>query len=334
MRLYEDNFAKKLIMLDPQPIRRNYETDFTFIERFGKRDDAGNFVPILIPEDDVDFVLEIWVNECTSFRASRIDGHYDNCEKLDASRLKVYVPLSKCCLGIGPLRRKLYLRFPNGFFQNAPTQICIPDYCGIFLWDGPSDDADMTPEMQEIFGGMLRGRDGIDGISTFYQIHTKKDNQRDLPYDFYTVIEGVTADNLSAMSDPAKFRFVLMNERKHQNEGRNWRIPMLPYEQSKRTGGNVQSMIAETDTWWPVTGRITPWFRNGRFLDEAVPLTISTNKIRFASTRNIKRRIGVALFQHTGAAGEGWTRISNIAHVELMVCNRKTTPKIRVTVIS
>lgn len=318
-------------MQEPKPIRRNNETDFTFFERFGKRDEQGNFTPTAIPSDDVDFVLEMWASDGKIIKASRIGGVYHLCEKIDTSRLKVYVPLSSCFLGDGPLHRKLYIRYPNGFWQDAPLQICVPNCSGLYLWPGPSDEAELTPELQEIFGGMLQGKDGI---SAFYQIHTKKDNTRDLPYDFYTVIEGVSTDNLHAMTDPDRFRLVLMNERKQRYEGRSWRIPMLPYEQAKRTGRGVQSSIAETDTWWPVTGRITPWFRNGRALDQAVTLTISKNKIRFASTRNIKRRIGVALFMRTGAAGEGWTRISNIAHVELMICNRKSTPTIRVTVIS
>lgn len=325
-------------MQTPKQIRRNYETDFEFIEQFGKRDAEGNFIPSPIPED-IDFVLEIWTSPDKKFKVSRIGGVYNFCSKLDASRLKVYVPLSEFCLGKGKLCRKLYIRFPNGFYQDAPRQICVPSYTGIKLYDGPSDDCELTPEDQETFAGAFHGRDGQ---SAFYQIHTKKNNFSDIegvkagPYDFYTVIEGVTVDNLKEMADTSKYRLVLLHERKQRGEGRRWRIPMLPYEQAKRkNGGNVFSAIAETDTWWPVTGRIVPWFRDGRKLDQALTLAISENSKRFATTRNIKRRIGVALFKYTGAAGEGWTRISNIAHIELIVCNRSNDkPNIGVTVIS
>lgn len=315
-------------------IRRNAETDFTYIEQFGKRDAAGNFIATAIPED-VDFDLEIWADNCNKFIASRKNGNYNFCEKIDASRLKVYVPLSKNNLGKGPLRRKLYIRFPNGFYQDAPTQICVPAYTGIELYDGPSDDCETLPLSQEPFGGAFHGRDGI---STFYQIHTKKPTKLGevlVPYNFHTVIEGASADNLIEMTDSTKYRLVLLQERKHDREGRRWRIPMLPYEQAKRTGREVFSAIAETDTWWPVTGRAVPWFRDGRMLDQVLALTISSTKKRFAATRNVKRRIGVALFKYTGVSGEGWTRISNIAYIELIVCGRTTSsPFIGVTVIS
>lgn len=327
-------------MQDPKKIRRNLETDFIFYESFGKRNADGNFVPIAIPDDDVDFVLEIWAEggNGKKYKASRVDGVYKNCEKIGSSRLKVYVQLSKYCLGKGLLCRKLYIRYPDGFYQNAPMQICVPDYTGIELYNGPSDDCEIIPEDEETFAGAFHGKDGV---STFYQIHTKKNNYSQTDgvkvgnYDFYTVIEGASADNLAEMADPAKYRLVLLQERKHIHEGRCWRIPMLPYVQAERTGRGVSSTIVETDTWWPVTGRIVPWFRDGRKLNQVLPLTISERKKRFAATRNIKHRIGVALFKYTGAGGEGWTRISNIAHVELLVCNRaNSNPAIGVTVIS
>lgn len=171
-------------------------------------------------------------------------------------------------------------------------------------------------------------------------IHTKKDNTaiEDVKpeYAFYTVIEGVTADNLAEMADPEKYRLVLMRWRKQAREGARWRIPMLPYELDRRKGREVWPRgIAEADTWWPVTGRIVPWFRNGRTLDQAIGFNInkSAQDAFFCATRNLKMRVGVALFKKTGAAGEGWSRISNISHIELFLCARKTTkPYVRVTI--
>lgn len=177
--------------------------------------------------------------------------------------------------------------------------------------------------------------------SDTFCIHTKKNNYSSVDgeiignYDFYTVIEGVADEDLPLLADPGMYRLVLMQERKHAYEGRAWRIPMLPYVQAERTGRGVSSTIVETDNWWPVTGRIVPWFRDGRKLNQVLPLTISPTKKRFTATRNIKHRIGVALFKNTGAGGEGWTRVSNIAHIELFVAGR-TSPKpfIHVAVVS
>ena len=124
------------------------------------------------------------------------------------------------------------------------------------------------------------------------------------------------------MANTDKYRLVLMRWRKNTGEGCRWRIPMFPYEAARRLSGTVASAIAETDTWWPVTGRIVPWFRDGRKIDQALSLNISATKKRFTSTRNVKQRIGVALFKKTNTAGVGWTRISNIAYIELLVGGR------------
>lgn len=186
----------------------------------------------------------------------------------------------------------------------------------------------------------------------FLCIHTKKDNTKSRkitsasgstttivePYAFNTVIEGVSDAELAEMADTDKYRLVLMRWRKQHHEGSRWRIPMLPYEVRKNGNSGCNSSIAETDTWWPVSGRIVPWFRNGRLLDQALLLNVSPTKMRFCSVRNIKMRVGVALFKKTGRAGAGWTRISNIAYIELYLCGRKTAapykPSIMVTVRS
>lgn len=318
-------------------ILQNGRTDFSFIVRFKKRNEDGTFSAISIPPD-ADFEIHFFANNGVRFKATRINGKYNYCEKVDDSRLRVYIPLSRCFLGDGWLCQELWIRTPGGFWNGNTENVCLPSYPGFWLWNGPSDDSRLSADIDAVIGGAYHGKDGL---SAFYNIHTKKNNRSGAddvkvgPYDFYTVIEGVTADNLAEMADTDKYRLVLLQERKHQGEGRRWRIPMLPYEQTKRTGRDVQSRIAETDTWWPVTGRIVPWFRDGRKLDQAVSLTITPAYNRFASTRSIKRRIGVALFKYTGAAGEGWTRISNIAYIELLVCNRTTdVPNIQVTVIS
>lgn len=173
-------------------------------------------------------------------------------------------------------------------------------------------------------------------------IHTKKSNALDSQgvkplYGLHTVIESVSDADLSVMADSNKYRLVLMRWRKHSGEGSRWRIPMLPYEAARRLNGTVASAIAETDTWWPVTGRIVPWFRDGRTLDQALKLSVSQTKKRFCSTRNVKQKIGVALFKKTNTAGEGWSRISTIAYVELLVIARDSileTPLITMTIRS
>ena len=160
-------------------------------------------------------------------------------------------------------------------------------------------------------------------------IHTKKVNDSPAshpdPYDFHTVIEGVSDEELKTMANTDRYRLCLLRFRKHYSEGNRWRIPMLPYEQAKRTGKGeeINSAIAYTDTWWPITGRIVPWFRDGRRISNVISLDLYSrdNSIRkvFKSTRNLKMRLGVAIFCYTGKGGEGWTRISNIAAVTLYV---------------
>lgn len=140
------------------------------------------------------------------------------------------------------------------------------------------------------------------------------------PYDLNTVIEGVSDNDLTLMTDSSKYRICLLRFRKHKGEAPRWRIPMLPYEHSKRVEGKkVTSIIAETDTWWPITGRVVPWFRNGRKLTDALRLSITTNGDKFCATRNKNMKIGVAIFRYTGKGGEGWTRISNISYITLLV---------------
>ena len=165
-------------------------------------------------------------------------------------------------------------------------------------------------------------------IQRTFCIHTKKvnDNVDSGPYDFHTVIEGLSDDDLKIMSDPDQYRICLLRLRKHAEEGRRWRIPMLPYELARRKTGsaeNVISAILETDTWWPVTGRIVPWFRDGRKLPDVIQLTTTESsgikRKVFCSTRNVKMRIGVALFRRTGRGGEGWTRVSNISTIILLL---------------
>ncbi len=296
--------------------RKNYQSDFSYIEHFGRYNSAGEFIVESIPAD-ADIKIVLFADGRTTLEASRVKGVYDHCEVIDSSSLKVYVPLSITNLGIGELKRKMYIKEVGGFWEDADTTICIPNLTNITLWDGPSDN-ELSPSVLAILGAIYKGRDGVDGG---YRLQTKKINSEPqvTEYDFHTVIEGLSDDQLLELQDSDKYRLVLMTFRKHPHEGRRWRIPMLPYLLSQRTGKNVNSLILETDTWWPVTGRITPWFRDGRKLDDAVWLTVRAGRRQFKSTRNCQKRVGVALFKYTGSAGEGWTRISNISYVELFI---------------
>lgn len=140
------------------------------------------------------------------------------------------------------------------------------------------------------------------------------------PYKLYTVFENLTADDIAAMADPAKYRLVLMRERRHQGDSLRWRIPMLPYEHAKRIQGKkVISQIAGNDTWWPVTGKVVEFWEGKKNFDQVLPLGL--NGSHFINVRNRKMRFGVALFKKTGFSGEGWTRLSNIAQVELFKSN-------------
>lgn len=301
-------------------IRRNFESDFTFLEQFGIYNKAGTFVPTTIP-DDADFVLEFWADEGKRFRASRIGGVYDHCEKVDETNLRVYIPLSRIHLGKGRLCKALRISYPENFYNREDERICVPAYTDILLWDGPSDNVEITTGAETVLAPTIRGRDGL---SANYYLQAVKINPKNgAPYQLRTILEGITDDDLAQMADPSHYRLVLMRFRKHKSEGRRWRIPMLPYEHAKRiTGKVVKSAIAESDTWWAVTDRNVEWWGGQRRLEDILSLGTTlqqNNRQCFRNVRNVKMRIGVALFKQTGQGGEGWTRMSNIAEVELFL---------------
>lgn len=245
--------------------------------------------------------------------------------------------------GIGQSRVGKYsFTLWENFGKEGQTAV---DYCDAFCLvrttcdEGGSDDDNLVTESVNLETSnleLLTTANLPQVKSGSFCIHTKRKAGKDSGlYDLHTVIEGASDEDLALMADSGMYRIVLMQERKHARESRCWRIPMLPYEQVKRTGKEVNNAIAETDTWWPVTGRIVPWFRDGRKLNQALALNVSKAKKRFTATRNIKYRVGVALFKYTGAGGEGWTRISNISYIELIVCGRESiAPYIHVTIIS
>lgn len=142
-------------------IRLNNQTDFSFIEQFQEPDEGGNLVPAPIPEDDVDFDIEFFADNGVRFTASRRNGIYDHCEKLDDNRLYIYLPLSKCFLGSGWLCQKLWIRTPKTFWNDSVRNVCLPSHPGIWLWNGPSDDTKVTAEIEAIIGRVHRGDDGI-----------------------------------------------------------------------------------------------------------------------------------------------------------------------------
>lgn len=177
----------------------------------------------------------------------------------------------------------------------------------------------------EQIAGLAKVEENTHIGETILQISTKKVSTEShvLPYNFYTIIEGVSDEELQEMSNPDKYRICLLRFRRRRGEGPKWRIPMLPYETAKRTSKEPPtSGISETNTWWPIKGRITKWFRGSTYLSDAMKMSITESsddngRRRFCSTRNIKARVGVAIFKYTGKGGEGWTRISNISHITL-----------------
>ena len=142
-------------------ILRNNQTDFSFIEQFKRRNDDGDFSPISIPADDVDFEIEFFANNGVRFKASRINGVYNYCEKVDDIRLRVYVPLFKCFLGNGWLYQKLWIKTPGNFWGGDIENICLPSYPGFWLWNGPSDDYKVSSEIDAVISGYFRGEDGF-----------------------------------------------------------------------------------------------------------------------------------------------------------------------------
>lgn len=120
--------------------RHNWKSDLSQTEKFYERNSDGILVKTLIPDDAVDFQLIYATSKQGSiFVASRIKGRYSNCEKIDASTLAVYIPLSRHHLGIGDLCRELILTTINDKFQDNICNIVVPGYTGMYLWDGPTD---------------------------------------------------------------------------------------------------------------------------------------------------------------------------------------------------
>lgn len=139
----------------------------------------------------------------------------------------------------------------------------------------------------------------------------------------YTVIENVTSADLAELANTDKFRFVLMRWRRKGSNGPTWRIPMLPHEHAKKTGISVVSGMPESITWWPITSNDVKWFRGQNSFSEVFSMDAANSGNqhgpRFKNTRSKLMRVGVAIFEKTDNGGLGWTRVSNIAQVEIFI---------------
>ncbi len=141
--------------------RRNFRTDFSYIERFKQRAKDGTLEDAPVPADDVDLEFIYRANNGVTFIASRKGGVYSYCEKVDDTRIRVYIPLSQIYLGEGHLCRELRLHTPGAFYNGEIENIAEPEHTGIFLWKGKSDDAELTAELEAILPRLIKGTDAL-----------------------------------------------------------------------------------------------------------------------------------------------------------------------------
>lgn len=136
-------------------IRWNFQSDMVYLETFYERQTDGTLLETTIPGDEVDFILEYRADGSARFRATRIDGVYTNCRRVNDYTVEVFIPLSGAGLGKGELERKLLLSYPDDNFPETTKNICVPTKTGYFLWHGPSDGGSQTAQGEAILSQII-----------------------------------------------------------------------------------------------------------------------------------------------------------------------------------
>ena len=143
--------------------RCNYKTDLVLTETFYELSASNTFVKATIPDDAIDFEIVYRAEHGSKFTASRESGVYKCCEKINEHTLAVYIPLSRCSLGQGPLLRELIMSVPNNKFEGQEQKICIPADTKHLLWGGATDN-DITVESDVVIATILKGNKGDDFV--------------------------------------------------------------------------------------------------------------------------------------------------------------------------
>lgn len=107
-----------------------------------------------------------------------------------------------------------------------------------------------------------------------------------------------------------EYRLVFMRQRRVTGKGLKWCIPMFgSIHQTK----NCAPLDA---TYLPITGnRIAVDFTAISWVLEDILNNYGKQCARFHETRNTRKRVGYAIFKHTGVGTFGWQRVSNIVGV-------------------
>ena len=139
--------------------RCNYKTDLVLTETFYELSPNNTLVKVAIPDDAIDFEIIYSAEHDRKYTASRVAGVYNSCDKVDDNTLVVYIPLSQCSLGQGPLHRKLIMNVPNNNFVGQEQQICIPADTKHLLWAGATD-INIVIESGIVISTILKGNQG------------------------------------------------------------------------------------------------------------------------------------------------------------------------------
>lgn len=159
-----------------KPIPHNYRSDFTLVEIFYKHDKETNeMVATEIPDTEIDFEFVYRAEDDRTFSAGRKHGTYFNCKPISNNSIEVYIPLSRCNLGTGPLVHFLQLHTPNGNFPEEVQNICVPASTGYILHKGPS--ATVSTAAASILGSEV--------FSRVFTIELHHDEMRDDTDRFY-----------------------------------------------------------------------------------------------------------------------------------------------------
>lgn len=185
------------------------------------------------------------------------------------------------------------------------------------------------------FSGKAVFNGGVEGIPTgeWYNIQVRKVFSDTKPYTFTghldVVIENYSADLL----DYANYRILFMRWKRGSKKSPYWHIPFISgiaqSGQQKPIGQG--SLIYTDDTWWRIHGNSNNYFFSeaGDTFSEVMPMGVKqmrqTGQWVWKNNSNKKQRFGCAIFKHTGKGHSGWERISNIAVVELYLCQSGTT---------
>lgn len=185
------------------------------------------------------------------------------------------------------------------------------------------------------FSGKAVFNGGVEGIPTreWYNIQVRKVFADTKPYTFTGHLDVVIENYIADLLDYANYRILLMRWKRGSKKSPYWHIPFISgiAQSGQQAPIGLGSLIYTDDTWWRIHGNSNNYFFSeaGDTFSDVLPMGVKQmgqgGQWVWKNNSNKKQRFGCAIFKHTGKGNSGWERISNIAVVELYLCQSRTT---------